>query len=435
MRIRVSILSFSVALAAVTACGYRGALHASYIPEVTTPYEGVAPEYQELAALLEKDTGIPPSTGNTVSFIPEGNRKLDLTLWEIQNARQSIYLDYYRICIDSVGTIINDLLKQKAGEGLDVRVMVDGPAVTFRDQNQLKKMKANGADFRIFYKPVWFLDVLVPPAGVHRDHRKIFMIDGKTAYMGGRNIQDKYYTSWRDADVRITGPAIEQIAKVYMENQLRVNREPQPLQIAPDLSKAAKEENLSGEPQFRDATIQIVHDSPTDKVLPIRNCFEWTINHAQKYFWLYCPYTPPPKTTIKALKDAAARGVDVRWIIPGVSDVFIERAMQEALYKELLEAGVKLYEYNGGILHAKQFMCDDYLMAVGSANMDNLSFFLNYEVEVLMYDEALTRHTAEIFLKDLDTHCVEVSLEEVRRWNIFRKFRNWFVITFGAAIG
>ena len=260
------------------------------------------------------------------------------------------------------------------------------------------------------------------------------MVDGQTAYLGGRNIQDKYYVSWRDADVRITGPAIEHIATVYMENLLRVAPNQPQIKLAEDLQKAAATDSLPNVKQFYDKTVQIVHDSPTDKILPIRNCFEWAINNSKHYFWLYCPYTPPPKSTLKALKDAAKRGVDVRWIMQGVSDVFIEEHIAEYMYKQLLEAGVKIYLWQPSIMHAKQFMSDDYLMAIGSANMDNLSFFLNYEVETIIYDEELTKHAKELYLEDLEKHCREVKIEEIKKWNIFRRFRNWFAYTFGGPI-
>ena len=414
------ILAVVAAAGFFTGCGYRGALHASYIPEVTdsTLYPGVKPEYQQLAALMEKDTGIPPSTGNTVGFIPDGDHKLQLMLQDLKAASKAIYMDYYRICADSAGTIVLDILRDKALQGLDVRVMVDKAAETPKNYKALKSLPEAGVLFNSFYKPVWFIDGLVPPA-----------------YLGGRNIQDKYFTSWKDADVRITGPAIEHIATVYMENQLRLNPQAKPLHIDQDLKQAAEADNVPGLTQHRGKTVQVVHDSPIDRKLPMRNLFEWSIGHAKRYFWVYSPYTPPPKSTLNALKEAARRGVDVRWIVQGVSDVFFEEYVAEFLFRDLLEAGVRIFKWNSGIMHAKQFMSDDYLMAIGSVNMDNLSFFLNYENEAIIYDEDVTREAAERFLEDLSTHCSEVTTEEVKRWNIFRKFRNWFFYTFGGPVG
>jgi cardiolipin synthase len=109
--------------------------------------------------------------------------------------------------------------------------------------------------------------------------------------------------------------------------------------------------------------------------------------------------------------------------------------MGESLYKELLEAGVRIYEWQGEVLHAKQFMSDDYLLIIGSSNMDNLSFFLNYEVVTLVYNRDVTRDAAALFLKELWQNCEEITLEEVQKWTAFRKFRNWFIRTFGGPIG
>lgn len=437
MKLQTLICTALASLTLLTGCGYRAPLHLSYIPEVTdsTLYEGVKPQYQQLAALMEKDTGIPPTTGNTVGFIPDGDVRYELMMKDLNAANSAIYLEYFRICSDSFGVHVLDLLKDKALAGMDVRIIVDKAAETSKNLKALKKLPEAGVMFNSFYKPVWVIDVLVPPAGVHRDHRKVLMIDGATAYLGGRNIQDKYFTSWRDADVRVTGPAIEQIATIYMENALRLNPDTRPLVIAPDLRKAAAEDNLPDLEQFYGKTVQVVHDSPTDKKLPMRNLFEWAIGHSKRYFWVYSPYTPPPKSTLKVLKEAAGRGVDVRWIVQGVSDVFMEEYIAEALFKDLLEAGVRIYRWDSGIMHAKQFMSDDYLMAIGSVNMDNLSFFLNYENETIIYDEDITRLAADRFLEDLEDHCSEVSLEEVKGWNIFRKFRNWFFYVFGGPVG
>ena len=186
---------------------------------------------------------------------------------------------------------------------------------------------------------------------------------------------------------------------------------------------------------FRGKTVQIIPDSPWEKVLPIRNCYEWAIQHAKDYFYFYNPYTPPPASTLKALKEAVLRGVDVRWIVPANNDVKQAKWLGESLYKELLEAGVKIYEWQGNVLHTKQFISDDYLTAIGSANMDNMSFFLNMEVHALVYDEELAVSARQLFEKETTECCLQISLDEVRDWGTWRRFRNWFTRTFFGRIG
>ena len=422
----ITILAGSLLL---TGCGYRAPLYQSYIPEVkdTSAYPGVRPDYKELAALMEKDTGFAPREGNTVTLFPEGPQKWEMLKEDLEYADKSIYIDHYRFCADSTGSIVENILKEKARNGVDVRVILDKPANTKEDRAELATMRLDGVELDFFRFPVMLLDYVWPVNGTHRDHRKILILDGQTGYVGGRNIQDEYFFDWRDADIRITGPAVAHLSSVYEENQDRVAPQLGPLYVEKDLKKAARMDNLPEMKQFTDVTVQIIPESPDDKVLPLRNCFEWALYSAKKYFWFYNPYTPPPASTLQALKDAALRGVDVRWIAPDNNDIEIMKGMGESMYKDLLEAGVRIYEWLGPVMHAKQFMMDDYLLGVGSANMDNLSFFLNYEVMTLVYDENTTRHAANTFLSELEEHCEKITLEEVRSWSFFRKIRNWVV--------
>ena len=432
---RVLFLSF--AALALTACGYRAPLHKSYIPEVvdSTEYSGVRPAYQSLAALMEKDTGFIPVEGNTVTLFPERGKKWEQLMEDLDYASESIYIDHYRFCADSSGSIVASVLEEKAREGVDVRVILDKGANTREDREKMELMRSSGVRIQFFHKPKMLIDHIWLSMGFNRDHRKILILDGQTAYLGGRNIQDKYFLQWRDADIRITGPVVEDIVSVFEENQQRVAPEWGKAHVAKDLEHAALMDNIPEMTQYTDVTVQVVPESPTDKVLPIRNCFEWAIQNARKYFWFYNPYTPPPASTLQALKDAAARGVDVRWIAPANNDVKLEKSMGESLYKELLEAGIRIYEWQGEVLHAKHFMSDDYLMIMGSSNFDNLSFFLNYEVVTIVYNEDVTRDAAYDFVLDLGRHCREITLEEVQNWKAFRKLRNWFIRTFGGPVG
>ena len=431
---RKAILSL-LSLLLLAGCGYRAPLHRSYIPEVTdaAAWPGVRADYRQLAALMEKDTGMKPTEGNTVTLYPDGILKWNTLADDLLRAQKSIYIDHYRFCTDSLGSIVEQILREKARQGLDIRIILDKGANTREHLQELSQLRIAGIRLDLFRFPVFLLDHVWPAKATHRDHRKILLVDGKTGYLGGRNIQDEYFLDWRDADIRITGPAVADLAKVYMENQRRVAPDLEPIYVAPDLEEAARREHLPQ--QFTDVTVQIVCDSPTDKLLPVRNCFEWALQHAERYFWFYNPYTPPPPSTLKALKEAARRGVDVRWVVPGVNDVAPEKWMGESLYRELTEAGIRIFEWQDHVLHAKQFMMDGALTGIGSPNMDNLSCFLNYEVLALVYDEAVTAHAADTFLSELQTNCVEITAADLRRWSAFRKLRNRLTRIFGGPLG
>ena len=421
----------------LTGCGYRAPLHKSYIPVVTdsTRYAGIRPEYRELAALLEKDTELGLRHGNTVTMISSGPEKLAMLQEEMKKASVSIYIEPYRFRLDSTGTVLAAILKERAQAGVDVRVIADKSANKEEDRTELKKLRKDGARIHFFHRPAFLLDKHVPSLATHRDHRKLTMLDGRIAYIGSRNIQSKYFFDWHDIDIRVTGPVVADLAEAFRRNQSLVDLRASDPYVAPNLEAVAREDVLPGKPQFRDVTMQVVPETPADKKLPIRNCLEWVIGHAKKYFWFYNPYTPPPPSTIEALKAAARRGVDVRWIVPGINDVGPEKGMSESMYLDLLEAGVRIYEWQEHTMHAKQYLSDDELTIIGSANLDNLSLFLNYEMVSVIYDARITRRNAETFLSDLEAHCVEISTEEVRHWPIFRHIRNWCIRILGGEMG
>lgn len=433
---RKTILTLLCGLA-LAGCGYRAPLHTSYIPVMTdsTLYGGIRAEYQQLAALMEKDTGMKPAEGNTVSLVFEGQENLDQLLEDVRAAEISVYIEPYRFCLDSVGTVLAGILREKAANGADVRIILDKSANTEEDMQKLKKLRKDGAMVNTFHRPAFFLDRWIPKLATHRNHRKLLILDGRTAFIGSRNIQDKYFFDWHDADVRITGPVIADLTEAFHGNQRNIGLHRQkPLYVAPDLEEAARRDTMPGLEQFFDVPIQVVPEYPTDRNLPTRNCLEWALNHAKSYFWYYNPYSPPPMSTIEALQNAARRGVDVRWIAPSITDIQPERGIAESMYQGLLEAGVRIYEWQGHMMHAKQYLSDDYLTIIGSTNMDNLSLFLNYELLAILYDGRICRRAAETFQKDLETHCLEITLEEVRRWPSPRKWRNWILRILGGPL-
>ena len=432
---RKTILLF-LGFLSLTGCGYRAPMHKSYVPVVTdtTLYSGVRGDYQQLAALMEKDTEMKPVEGNTVTMVTGGTENLGQLLEDVKAAEVSAYIEPYRFSLDSVGTVLADILTEKAKAGVDVRIILDKSANKKEDIRKLKGMRKFGAQVSVFHRPLFLLDRRLPSLATHRNHRKLLILDGRTAYVGSRNIQTKYFFDWQDADIRVTGPVVADLTEAFHGNQRNIGIHKRPLYVAPDLEERARRDTVPGLKQFFDVPIQVVPEYPSDHRLPTRNCLEWTLAHAKEYFWYYNPYSPPPESTIQALKDAARRGVDVRWIAPSITDVGPERGIAESMYPGLLEAGVRIFEWQGHMMHAKQYLCDNYLTFIGSSNMDNLSLFLNYELLNVIYDERICREAAGTFLENLSAHCREVTLEEVRGWSKFRRLRNWFMRLLGGAM-
>ena len=426
-------LVLGILVFALAGCGYRAPMYKTVVREDPARFTEVEEAYRPLTALICSDTGMPPTTGNALSILPDSPQKFDLLLEDLRSAEESVYLDFYRICPDTIGTRVTDILKDKAAAGMDVRMVVDKGALTKADRQALLALQDDSIRVFLYYKPLWLQDHVWPAKGMHRDHRKIALIDGRTAHTGGRNIQDKYL-DWRDADIRIAGPAIADLGRVVQLNQQIQRPEPPALKIPQEPAFFAVDDSTASRYTYRDKTVQVIPDDPRDKLLPTRNCFEWAIMHAQRYFYFYNPYTPPPASMIRALKEAAMRGVDVRWIVPANNDVKPAKWVGESLYKPFLKAGLRIFEWQGNVMHAKEFISDDYLLAIGSANMDNLSFFLDQEVEVLIYDKEVASDARDLFLEDQQNRCQEIKLEEIRRWNVFRKLRNVLARFFFGAI-
>ena len=412
----------------LTGCGYRAPLHKTVIPEADDPAFGIIrSRYRDLAATVAYSTGLRPTQGNCVGVIPDKTDRLTWMLDQLKLARRSIYIDMYRFRVDSSGTVIYNILEEKARAGVDVRIILDKGANKTSDMKRLQQLRDAGVRVELFRFPVFLADYIFPYVlTFHRDHRKIVIVDGEVACIGGRNLADYYFYEWKDLDVCYSGPAVAQLLQVYQENWSRVAPEDPAVSLQPVNPAVA---GLVPPPDVRyytGKTVQIIPDSPVDEALPLRNAFEMALDRAQHYFYFQSPYLPPPPSTVEKLKAAARRGVDVRWMVPAKNDVFMQKWMGETLYKGYLQSGIRIYEWTGEMLHNKMYVSDDYLTCLGSSNADNLSFFLNYEVSSLVYDEEVAIGAREAFLEEEEKGCREIKMAEVDAWDAFRLLRNWF---------
>jgi cardiolipin synthase len=411
-------------------------MHQTIIPEAEDPAFGIIrPEYRKMAATVAHSTGLYPTQGNQVGIIPVNTDRLHWMLEQLQQARKSIYIDMYRFRVDSGGVLLYSILEEKARAGLDVRIIVDKGANKKEDLDKLKLLQDTGAQVEFFRFPVWVADYILPPiATTHRDHRKIVIIDGEIAYIGGRNLADYYYFVWKDLDACYSGPVVAQLAQVYQENWNRVSPDTPSVSLKPAGDAIGRIPPPESVPYFSGKTIQIIPDSPIDKRLPLRDAFELAVEQARDYFYFQSPYLPPPPSTVQKLKEAALRGVDVRWMVPSKNDIFFQQWMGETLYKGYMTSGIRVFEWQEEMLHNKLYISDDYITCIGSTNVDNLSFFLNYEVSSIIYDEEVACSTKEQFLKEQE-QCREITLSEVEGWNAFRLLRNWFFRVLGGPVG
>lgn len=377
------------------------------------PTDPIPEDFIPLARLMRQwEDGNRVYSGNSLEIITSGRHKKELLMEDIRRARSFIHIEYFRFGNDEGGREIRDLLIEKASQGVEVRFLNNNwSGVVAIPNSYWKPLIKAGAEIIPFTHirhgvRKWLFHIN------HQQHRKLVVIDGQVAYTGGMNLNDNYFRKWRDTHLRITGPAVTGLGESFMESWRAMGGRfcyppahylptPQP-QPAPLEGKA----------------IQLVSDSPEMPGSAMLAAYEWILGHARDYVYLQTPYFVPPDSLLDALKSAAARGVDVRLMLPYNVDTPFLRSANRAFYAECLRAGVKIGERMGEFIHCKTLVADDALAVVGASNLDCRSFFLNYEINTLIYDRETALLCKDIFYGDKE-RVHEWTLEEWlsgRRW-------------------
>ena len=315
---------------------------------------------------------------NRVEQLHDGGEAFAALISALQGARRYIHLSYYIFADDRIGHAIADILVRKAAQGVDVRLIYDdfgsllGLPSDFVVQMERAHIRC------IPFNPVVPLLSLVMN---HRDHRKIVVIDGTVAYTGGVNLADEYINAeqrfgyWKDAALRTEGAAVWNFTVMFLDhwNAFRPSEtdydafRPMPLVLP-----------------VSDGIVQPYADSPLDEEPMAETVYLNILAQAQRYVYIYTPYLAVGEEMLDALKNAAKRGVDIRLVLPGIPDKKLVFRLSRSYYLPLLRAGVRIYEYTPGFLHAKCWVSDDVTAVVGSINMDYRSLFLHFECGVLL---------------------------------------------------
>ena len=321
-------------------------------------------------------------TKTDVDYYTFGEAMFDKMLEDLRKAEKFIFLEYFIIKESLMWEQILEILTDKVNIGVDVRLIVDdfGSMKLFTN-HYIKKLRAKGIKIVRFNplrpKLLMFMN--------NRDHRKIIVIDGHTAYNGGTNIADEYinieqkFGVWKDTGVRLCGDAVWSFTLMFIEmwdifcpiNQ-RINDYESYRFSGSDATET-------------DSLVLPYGDSPLDNEQLGENVYLDILSQAQDYIYIFTPYLIISENMIYALRLAARRGVDVRIITPGIPDKKIVFRLTRSYYRFLLEAGVKIYEYTPGFMHAKSFVCDDKLAVVGTINLDYRSLYLHFECATLIY--------------------------------------------------
>lgn len=350
---------------------------------------------------------------NSVEIFTDGQAKFERLKEDIRNAQEFIFIQYYIYSDDRLGNEITDLLAEKVKQGVRVKVLYDHVG-SFSTRNKFfARMRSRGVDCHPFFR-VTFRKLANRINW--RNHRKIVVIDGSIGYIGGMNIADRYVEKsadgriWRDTHLRVEGPVIESMLYSFSVdwNFLRPDAEVQPL-------SARKYEDAG------DVDMQLVTSGPIDKWNNLVLCFQQAIASARKRIYIQTPYFLPTDALLKALQGAALTGVDVRIMIPEQTDSVLLGYGSRSYIDDCLKAGVKVYLFTPGMLHAKTMIIDDDFVTTGSVNFDFRSFENNFEANLLIYSDRINRQMRDIFFQDLSV-CRKLTLSTWRsrsRWNRF----------------
>ena len=334
-------------------------------------------DYRPMAELLAVKPGQVPTIGNRVRVIIDGEEKLGLLIADILSARSSVNMEYFIFVNDEGSRLVRTALKLKALDSLDVRFILEDMRQAFTPSAYYDSMAEAGV--QLCHYPFFPINT--------RNHQKVVTIDGAVGYTGGMNIAGKYFYEWHDTDVRIEGPAVASLDAVFAEMWKHVHGR----DYAPPTPAAPFPDGIP---------VQIVADGPSGNHYNLQ-AYIWALNHAQSYFYAKTPYFAPPKELLDVLKNAAARGVDVRLVLPApeLMDEPVMVPVNASCYRELLEAGIRLSFSEGRFDHSKIFACDDYLSAIGSVNMDGRSLLINHEDNAYFYDEGMALQVKELILR------------------------------------
>lgn len=350
---------------------------------------------RQLSAIAKSLGGSGLYVGNEIEIFDNGRDKFEALIADIGNARRFINLQYYIFEDDTIGTRVADALIERANAGVKVRVIYDHIGSIHVKNAFFRRMRDAGISIYPFFR------VAFPIFGSRinwRNHRKLTIIDGTTGYIGGMNIADRYITGgkfhrWRDLHIRIKGPAVESLQYSFA---LDWNFMGQPLieDNLPELPSHDSTHNGSG--------LQMITSGPASRWSNIAMVFIKAISTARKRVYIQTPYFLPTESLLKTLQAAALSHVDVRIMIPRHSDSIIMTNASYSFISECLRAGIKIYLYNGGMLHSKMMLVDYDWATVGSTNFDFRSFEHNFEGNMLIYSTEINHRLAKIFQRDLE---------------------------------
>lgn len=324
------------------------------------------------------DFGI--TTRNNVEFYFNGADKFNALISELKKAKKYIHMEYYRVIDDKYGRMIRDILIEKASKGIEVKALFDFyGSFMFLRKYQVAMQKA-GVDIHSFFNPLRLFNHYKTN---YRTHRKLVIIDGRKAFIGGMNVSEDYVTggkrfdAWKDMHLKVEGEAVYQLQTIFLYDWY-LNRKK---------SIIDKKYYPKVSCNTCHSIVQAVYSGPESPFESIKQTYFIMISNASKSIWIATPYFIPDESLTMALKNAALGGVDVKVIVPSKHDHYIPFHASRTYFEDLMKAGVEFYEFTAGFMHAKCFIADSTVASIGSANLDTRGMLVNFEANVVLYSK------------------------------------------------
>lgn len=342
-----------------------------------------------------------------VTYYPDALLALEAQKEAMERAETYIFMEYFAIEDSRAFEGIHEILKRKAAEGVEVRILYDDVgSLGYINRDFVRKMENDKIQCRTFNPVIPFLNIFMN----NRDHRKLTVIDGVVAFTGGYNLADEYfnlkkpYGHWKDTGIKMAGEAVDSMTAMFLQmwNSVKKTDSDYGKYIAPSKKITTKSENdkdsmkeliQNSEAVYKDSQracsgsgfVQPYADSPLDTELTGENVYLNILKNAKRYVYFMTPYLIISDEMSRELTLAAKRGVDVRIITPGIPDKKMVYRVTRSYYNALARHGVRIFEYSPGFCHGKMCVCDDELAVVGTINMDYRSLYLHFENGVFLY--------------------------------------------------
>ena len=366
-------------------------------------------------------TGAPLSEGNSVTILRNGAQIFPSMLAAIKAARKTINLEFYIYWDGEIGRAFAETLAERARAGVEVKVILDAVGSATMSESLIEFLRRNGIDLEWYHPLRWYTISRLN----HRTHRKLLIVDGEVGFSGGVGIADNWLGDadskdhWRETMIRVEGPVVTQMQFAFMDNWVK-----------------SRGELLTGLDYFPQVgprgthLTQVIKSSPSEGSSTVKLMYIISIVSAVKSIYITNAYFLPDPDTLRALEGAVRRGVDVRVIVPGEkTDVPIVRQASRLQYEMLLRRGIRIFEYQPTMMHAKTMVVDGIWTTIGSSNFDDRSFRLNDEVNVNVCSEEIAGQMETMFMEDV-ARSVEITPRKWLRRPIFDRFKEGFAGVF-----